>query len=47
VAAIQQCAPFPSSAVDAVANMRVIDEIYRAAGLEPRLPYYSASALRE
>ncbi|MCB0127962.1 MAG: hypothetical protein KDE58_37110, partial [Caldilineaceae bacterium] len=45
VAAIQQCAPFPSSAVDAVANMRVIDAIYRAAGLELRLPYHSASAL--
>ena len=45
VAAIQQRAPFPSSAVDAVANMRVIDAIYRAAGLELRLPYHSASAL--
>jgi predicted dehydrogenase len=31
--------PTPTTAVDAVANMRVIDAVYRAAGLEVRVPY--------
>lgn len=30
--------PVPTSAADAVGNMRVIDAAYRCAGLEPRLP---------
>jgi predicted dehydrogenase len=30
--------PFPTDATDAVANMRVIDACYQAAGLEPRRP---------
>jgi predicted dehydrogenase len=29
---------FPTTAQDALANMTVIDAIYRAAGLEPRQP---------
>ncbi|WP_203920975.1 Gfo/Idh/MocA family protein [Rugosimonospora africana] len=36
VAAIRDGAPVPTSARDAVSNMRVIDDIYRAAGLAPR-----------
>lgn len=39
VDAIQKEAPVPSDATDAIANIGVIDEIYRAAGLEVRLPY--------
>ena len=35
-AAVEQGAPFPTGVDDAVANMRVIDAAYRAAGLEPR-----------
>jgi predicted dehydrogenase len=38
VAAIRDGAPFPSTADDAVRNMAVIDDLYRAAGLEPRQP---------
>jgi predicted dehydrogenase len=30
--------PFPTDAADAIANMRVIDACYQAAGLEPRQP---------
>jgi predicted dehydrogenase len=30
--------PFPTNVDDAIANMRVIDACYRAAGLEPRTP---------
>jgi predicted dehydrogenase len=37
-AAVQQGAPYPTTPVDSVANMRVIDAIYRAAGLQPRQP---------
>jgi predicted dehydrogenase len=36
VAAVRDGAPVPTSARDAVANMKVIDDIYRAAGLAPR-----------
>jgi predicted dehydrogenase len=36
VASVRDGAPVPTSARDAVANMTVIDNIYRAAGLEPR-----------
>jgi len=39
VDAIQTGAPIPSDAVDAIANLHVIDEIYRAAGLNVRRPY--------
>jgi predicted dehydrogenase len=35
-AAIEHGRPFPTGVDDAVANMRVIDGAYRAAGLEPR-----------
>jgi predicted dehydrogenase len=35
-AAVRTGAPVPTSARDAVANMRVIDDIYRTAGLAPR-----------
>jgi predicted dehydrogenase len=38
VAAVRDGAPFPTTTADAIANMRVIDACYRAAGLEPRLP---------
>ena len=38
VRAVQDGAPFPTTADDAVRNMAVIDAIYRAAGLEPRQP---------
>jgi len=30
--------PFPTTTADAIANMRVIDAAYRAAGMEPRQP---------
>jgi predicted dehydrogenase len=36
--AVQRGAPIPTGPADAVANMRVIDAVYRAAGLEPRQP---------
>jgi predicted dehydrogenase len=36
VASVRDGALVPTSARDAVANMTVIDSIYRAAGLEPR-----------
>jgi predicted dehydrogenase len=36
VAAVRDGAPVPTSARDGVATMAVIDDIYRAAGLEPR-----------
>ena len=35
-AAVEQGRPFPTGVDDAIANMRVIDAVYRAAGLEPR-----------
>ena len=35
-AAVTEGAPFPTTPADAVANMRVIDAVYRAAGMEPR-----------
>ena len=38
VAAVRDGAPYPTTPADAVANMRVIDAAYRAAGLEPRQP---------
>ena len=38
VAAVREGAPFPTTTADAIANMRVIDACYRAAGLEPRQP---------
>ena len=37
-AAIRDGAPYPTNPADAVANMKVIDAAYRAAGLEPRQP---------
>ena len=37
VAAVRDGAPFPTGLDDSIANMQVIDAIYRAAGLEPRL----------
>lgn len=37
-AAVREGAPFPTGVDDAVANMAVIDAIYRAAGVEPRQP---------
>lgn len=36
--AVREGAPFPTTPEDAVANMRVVDAAYRAAGLEPRQP---------
>lgn len=36
VAAVRESAPFPTTAADAVANMRVIDAVYQAAGLPLR-----------
>jgi predicted dehydrogenase len=36
VAAVRDGAPYPTTPADAVANMRVTDAAYRAAGLEPR-----------
>jgi predicted dehydrogenase len=38
VAAVRHGAPYPTTPADSVANMRVIDAAYRAAGLEPRQP---------
>jgi predicted dehydrogenase len=38
VRAVREHAPFPTTADDAVKNMDVIDAVYRAAGMEPRLP---------
>jgi predicted dehydrogenase len=38
VAAVREGTPYPTTPADAVANMRVIDAAYRAAGLEPRQP---------
>jgi predicted dehydrogenase len=35
-AAIRENQPFPTTPDDSIANMRVIDAIYLAAGLEPR-----------
>jgi predicted dehydrogenase len=37
-AAVHDGTPFPTTPADAVANMRVIDDVYRASGLEPREP---------
>jgi predicted dehydrogenase len=37
-AAVQGGASFPTTPADAIANMRVIDDVYRAAGLPPREP---------
>jgi predicted dehydrogenase len=37
-AAVQDGASYPTTPSDSVANMRVIDAIYRAAGLQPRQP---------
>lgn len=36
VQAVQQGIPVPTDAIDGVANMRVIDAVYTAAGLKPR-----------
>jgi len=36
VRAVRSGAPLPTDAADGVANMRVIDDVYRAAGLAPR-----------
>jgi predicted dehydrogenase len=36
VAAVRDGTPFPTDVRHAVANMKVIDAVYRAAGLEPR-----------
>jgi predicted dehydrogenase len=38
VAAVTEGGPVLTPPADAVANMRVIDDVYRAAGLEPRQP---------
>lgn len=38
VAAVQDGAPFPTGVDDAIANMAVIDAMYRAAGREPNQP---------
>lgn len=38
VAAVRDGAPFPTGVDDAIANMAVIDAIYRAAGREPNQP---------
>lgn len=38
VAAVRDGAPFPTNVDDAVANMAVIDAVYRAAGREPHHP---------
>jgi predicted dehydrogenase len=37
-AAVQGGTPFPTTPADAIANMKVIDAVYRAAGLQPREP---------
>jgi predicted dehydrogenase len=36
VRAVRDREPFPTGPADAVANMRVVDDVYRRAGLEPR-----------
>jgi predicted dehydrogenase len=36
VAAVREGAAFPTDSANAIANMRVIDEVYRKAGMEPR-----------
>jgi len=36
VAAVREGTPVPTDPADAIANMRVIDAVYRAAGLSPR-----------
>jgi predicted dehydrogenase len=38
-AAVTDGSAIPTSPTDAVANMQVIDDVYRAAGLEPRQPF--------
>ncbi|HSO95739.1 MAG TPA: Gfo/Idh/MocA family oxidoreductase [Acidimicrobiia bacterium] len=38
VAAVRDGAPYPTNPTDSVANLRVMDASYRAAGLEPRQP---------
>jgi predicted dehydrogenase len=38
IAAVRDGAPYPTNPADSVANMRVMDAAYRAAGLEPRQP---------
>ena len=38
VAAVRDGAPVLTPPSDSIANMRVIDAVYRAAGLEPRVP---------
>jgi predicted dehydrogenase len=38
VAAVRSGAPVQTGTSDAIANMRVIDDAYRAAGMEPRQP---------
>jgi predicted dehydrogenase len=37
-AAVQEGEPYPTTPADSVANMRVIDDVYRAAGMQPRQP---------
>ncbi|GAB3874259.1 Gfo/Idh/MocA family oxidoreductase [Kibdelosporangium lantanae] len=41
-AAVRDSTPYPTTPEDAVANMAVIDAIYRAAGMEPRQPTATA-----
>jgi hypothetical protein len=36
IAAVRTGEPFPTNMADAIANMRVIDAVYRAAGLNLR-----------
>jgi predicted dehydrogenase len=36
VQAITQGTPVPTNPIEAIANMRVIDAVYRQAGLQPR-----------
>jgi predicted dehydrogenase len=36
--AVEEHEPYPTNLDDAIANMRVLDAAYRAAGLEPRVP---------
>jgi predicted dehydrogenase len=38
VAAVLEGGPVPTGPAEAVANMRLIDAVYRAAGLRPRSP---------
>ena len=37
-AAVQEGTPYPTTPADSIANMRVIDDVYRAAGMQPRQP---------